>query len=107
MAVNESFTQYVKEQLEGMGEVKVRKMFGGAGVYMDGVIMGLIDGSTLFLKVNDSNRDMFEKKGMGPFKPYPDKNVSMSYYEVPAEVLEDREELKRWAAISHHIKKTA
>lgn len=88
-----------------MGEVRVRKMFGGAGVYVDGVIMGLIDGSTLYLKVNDSNRKMYIKKGMGPFKPYPDKDVSMSYYEVPAEVLEDKDELMRWAALSLHIKK--
>jgi len=49
----------------------------------------------LYFKVDDSNRPDFEEAGTGPFRPY-DDDRTMNYYEVPAEVLEDPDELKRW-----------
>ena len=62
-------------------------MFGGAGLYHDGLFFGLIDDDALYLKVDDSNRIDFEARGKGPFRPFPDRpEAVMNYYEVPGEV---------------------
>ena len=99
MAVSDEFADYVVEQLSTWGEVSVRRMFGGAGLYRDGTMFGLIADDVAYLKVDDSNRDDFLQAGSAPFVPYPEKVKSavMSYFDIPADVLEDREELARWA----------
>jgi DNA transformation protein len=98
MAVSEEFLQYVLEQLAGLGSVAPRRMFGGVGLYSSERIFGLIFGDILYFKVNDSNRGDYEARGMGRFRPYADKPLlSMTYYEVPADVLEDADECAAWA----------
>src|SRR2546430_16628164 len=65
-------------------------MFGGAGLYCDEFFFALIDDDTLYLRVNDANRADFTSRGMGQFRPYADRpELSMSYYEAPADGLED------------------
>ena len=102
MAVSDEFADFVVDQLSGWGEVSVRRMFGGAGLYCEGVMFGLVADDVAYLKVDDSNRKDFVKAGSSPFNPYPDKvkTTVMSYYEIPADVLEDRDELARWAQCS-------
>jgi len=99
MAVSDEFADYVVEQLSTWGEVSVRRMFGGAGLYRDGTMFGLIADDVAYLKVDDSNRDEFVRAGSAPFEPYPEKikTTIRSYYEIPAEVLEDPAELAKWA----------
>jgi DNA transformation protein len=103
MAVSDEFLDYVIDQLAGWGEVSARRMFGGAGHYCDSVMFGLIADDVAYLKVDDSNREDFVKAGSSAFNPYPekDKSVVMSYYEIPADVLEDAELLCKWAANSY------
>ncbi len=105
MAVSEEFVNYVLDQLSPWGEVTVRRMFGGAGLYRDGRMFGLIADDVAYLKVDDSNRECFEKAGSYPFNPYPEKAKAtvMSYYAIPAEVLENRDELVKWAQRSLDI----
>ncbi len=98
MATGTDYLQYVLDQLDGLGAVTSRHMFGGTGLYCDELFFGLIFGDTLYMKVNDSNRGDYEARGMSPFRPYAGKpQVSMSYYEVPPDVLEDGEQLVTWA----------
>ena len=82
-------------------------MFGGAGLYCGGKIFGLIADDIAYLKVDDSNREDFVKAGSSPFNPYPDKvkTTVMSYYEVPADILENRDQLAIWAERSHTVAK--
>ena len=103
MSVSDEFLDYVVDQLSDWGRVSVRKMFGGAGLYLEGVMFGLIADDAAYLKVDDSNRDDFVKAGTSAFKPYPDKAGAMSYYEIPPEVLENRDELSGWAQRSLDI----
>jgi TfoX/Sxy family transcriptional regulator of competence genes len=95
----ESFRQFVLDQLESL-DVTSRSMFGGTGLYARGVFFGIIAIDRLYLKVDDTNRAMFERKGMKPFKPYAHRPVTMKYYEVPVSVLESAPELERWARLS-------
>ena len=90
MVVSDEFVDYVIDQLAGWGEVLARKMFGGTVLYCDGVMFGLIADDVAYLKVDDSNQEDFVKAGSSAFNPYPEKakSVVMSYYEIPADVLE-------------------
>jgi DNA transformation protein len=98
MAVNADFLRYVLDQLAGLGRVAARRMFGGVGLYHEERFFGLIAGDTLYLKVNDSNRGDYEARGMRRFRPFPDKPYwSMTYYELPADALEDADECAAWA----------
>jgi DNA transformation protein and related proteins len=98
MAVSESYLAYVAEQLSGIGRLSSKRMFGGVGFYADGVFFGLLAAGGLYLKVDDSNRGDFVARGMGPFRPYSNRpELSMSYYEVPADIIEDAEALVEWA----------
>ncbi len=99
MAVSDGFLNYVLDQLSSWRGVSVRRMFGGAGLYRSGKIFGVVADDVAYLKVDDTNRDDFVKAGSSPFNPYPEKNKAtvMSYYEIPPEVLENRDELFRWA----------
>jgi DNA transformation protein len=102
MAVSDEFVDYVVEQLSGWGEVSVRKMFGGAGLYREETMFAVVADDVAYLKVDDSNRDDFVRAGSAPFEPYPDKikTTIRTYYEIPPEVLEDPDELARWAQCS-------
>ena len=99
MGVSDEFVDYVVEQLSGWGEVSVRRMFGGAGLYRGGTMFAVIADDVAYLKVDDSNRDDFVRAGSAPFEPYPDKikTTIRTYYEIPADVLEDSVELAKWA----------
>ena|SRR2546429_171540 len=98
MAVSSEYLDYVHDQLSGLGGVSSRRMFGGAGLYCDEFFFALIDDDTLYLRVNDDNRADYTVRGMGQFRPYADRpELSMSYYETPADVLEDPAQLVSWA----------
>ena len=97
MAISDEFVDYVIDQFSAWADVSARKMFGGAGLYCDGTVFGLIADDVAYLKVDDSNMDDFLKAGSSPFKPFPDKDTLMSYYEIPADILEDRDQLAVWA----------
>jgi DNA transformation protein and related proteins len=104
MAVTDDYLKYVLEQLAGLGRVSPRRMFGAVGLYHEERFFGLISRDTLYLKVNDSNRGDYESRGMQRFRPFPDKPYwSMTYYEVPADTLEDADECAAWARRSLSI----
>ena len=97
MTASESFIQHVKDALSGLGPVSVRRMFGGAGVYADGVMFGLIADDALYLKADDVSRQAFEAEGAGPFLyESRGRTIVMSYWRVPDRLLEDADELACW-----------
>jgi DNA transformation protein len=97
MGVSPSFRTFVVEQLSrATANVRARAMFGGVGIYSGDLFFALIDKDTVYFKVDDSNRAMFEARGMGPFQPAGPGGEVMQYYAVPEEVLEDPEVLRSW-----------
>jgi DNA transformation protein and related proteins len=106
MPVTADYLHYVLEQLARVHGLTSRRMFGGYGLYSDDAFFGLIDDDTLFLKTSDSNRADYESRGMKRFMPSPGQTPSgggMGYHEVPADVLEDAEQLATWARKSVEI----
>lgn len=102
-----SFRDYVLEQLAGVAHVHARAMFGGVGLYAGDVFFGLIATGALYFKVDESTRADYERAGMKPFKPYADKPMTMSYYQVPVGVLEDADTVAEWARAAIRVGKTS
>jgi DNA transformation protein len=98
MAVRRDYRDYVLEQLAALGGFSSRPMFGGVGLYCDEHFFGLIADDTLYLRVDDHNRADYTARGMRAFRPYADRpHLSITYYEIPVEVLEDAAQLASWA----------
>lgn len=91
-----SAQEFAIEQLGRVVPVTWKRMFGGVGVYHDALFFALLDDERCWLKVDDGNRAAFEARGLGPFRPFPDKPEVMSYYPVPDDALEDAESLRPW-----------
>lgn len=97
MGVSDEYLGYIVDQLASLGAVTARRMFGGAGLYLRGDFFAIVADDTLYFKVDDSNRGDYEAAEMGPFRPFGTRSYAMQYYEVPAEVLEDPDQLRKWA----------
>jgi DNA transformation protein and related proteins len=108
VSVSPSFRSFVLDQLARTTPgIRARSMFGGVGIYASDLFFGLVDDDTLYLKVDDSNRDRFEQRGMGPFRPYGEQGEVMQYYEVPEDLLEDPEALRPWVEASIGVARNA
>jgi len=97
VAVSPGFRDYVLEQLGASVRVTWRPMFGGVGLYGDGAFFGVVDDDVLFFRVDDETRPRYETKGSRPFAPMADEQPMRGYYEVPGDVIDDRELLAEWA----------
>jgi len=98
MPVSNDYRNFVLEQLATAGRVVPRAMFGGVGLYLDGLFFALIDDDTLYFKADDSSRQRYQAAGSRPFCPAPSRpDQAMGYWQVPADVLEDPDELVLWA----------
>ncbi|MCB9137537.1 MAG: TfoX/Sxy family protein [Caldilineaceae bacterium] len=93
-----AFVEHILDLLSPMGDVTVKRMFGGYGLFQEGRMFGLTSDSRLYLKTDAENRPAFAARGMEPFHfERKDKTVTTSYYEAPEEALEDEAEMMRWA----------
>lgn len=96
MAVSSSFKSFVVEQLGGERLIQARSMFGGIGLRMGELFFGLIDDDTLYFKVDDTTRPDYERLGSRAFDPFKNGQVMRGYYEVPGEVIDERDLLVEW-----------
>ncbi len=97
LRVTPEFRDFVLDQLARVPQLRSRRMFGGIGLYSGELFFGIVAADELFFKVDDGNRAVYEAAGSEPFRPVLDRPVSMSYWRVPLEVLEDPAELQLWA----------
>ena len=95
MAVLQSYRDFVLEQLGRVTPVTGKAMFGGVGIYAQGVFFALIAEDRLYFKVDDFTRPDFERRGMEPFRPF-GEDSALGYYEVPEDVMEDVAQLESW-----------
>jgi DNA transformation protein len=80
-------------------------MFSGYGLYLDGMIFGIIAEGALYFKVDATNKDAYVALGSKPFSYVGGgrKTISLSYYEVPEEIVGDRERIEEWVRESANI----
>ncbi|MBQ0760257.1 MAG: TfoX/Sxy family protein [Gammaproteobacteria bacterium] len=98
MASDTAFIDYLMDQLQWVGPVVGRKMFGGYGVFLEGLMFGLVIENTLYLKVDSNSKHDFEELGLPPFTySRGPKEIALSYYQAPDEALDDTDMLLTWA----------
>jgi|ERR1700722_7996556 DNA transformation protein and related proteins len=98
MAVGRDYLDYVLEQLAGLSRVRPRRMFGGVGLYSDEIFFAIITDDSVYLRVDEVSRADFVARGMNAFRPYADRpDISMTYFAVPADVLEDAGTFVEWS----------
>ncbi len=105
--MSQSFKAYILEQLEPLGQVRSRAMFGGVGLYHKDIFFGFLNsGDTLYFKTDPDSLPMYLERSMTPFEVdlktnnstnAEEKTPQYSYYSVPIEIIEDQEELTVWA----------
>lgn len=92
------FASHVVDIMQVIGPVYAKRMFGGHGIFLDGLMFALIADNSLYLKVDDETRPAFDEQGLMPFT-YQKKGstASLSYYQAPEEAMEDLEKMRDWA----------
>lgn len=101
MARDEAYIEYLRELLAPLGKISNKKMFGGHGIYCDGVIMGLVIDEAFYLKVDEETRQLFTDKGCEPFTyEMKSRRVAMSYWSVPDDAMESSEQMLPWAKLA-------
>jgi DNA transformation protein and related proteins len=108
MPVSDSFRDMLIEQLTPLGRVQIRRMFGGGGVFVDGLMFGLVQDDRLFLKADAGNRGMFEAEGMEAFVYHSKgKPISLSYWQAPERLYDETDDLITFARAALAAAKTA
>jgi DNA transformation protein len=92
----ESFKEFVLDQLHLLERVECKAMFGGHGLYCEGIFFGIIADGRVYFKTNPTTVSDYLERDMQPFQPN-SKQTLKNYYEVPVEILEDEEQLAGWA----------
>ncbi|CAL1691893.1 hypothetical protein MMB232_02048 [Brevundimonas subvibrioides] len=99
MAYDPDFGEWVREHFTALGEIEIKRMFGGAAVYAHGLIFALLDDGTVWLKVDEINAPLLKAAGSHQFT-YPTKGgemMSMAYWSLPEAALDDPKEAVDWA----------
>jgi len=98
MANRDAFISYILDMLQDFGQVKGKAMFGGYGIYRDGIIFAIVVDGALYIKADDKNRALFEENGLHQFSYIKKgKECFMSYYSASEEAMDDKDELYYWA----------
>ena len=81
------------------GRIVVRRMFGGEGLFRDGLMFGLVDDDRIYFKTSDESRPAFVAEGCGPFTFHMKRGEAIltSYYALPERLYDDPDELAEWA----------
>ena len=96
--IDDSLTVLLLDALAGAGAVTARRMFGGIGIFSDAKMFGLVYDDTLYFKADDTTVDDYDAADSVQFMPrVKGRAMSMPYYTVPAEVIDNPEALKVWA----------
>ena len=95
---DDSFKEFVLDQLGALPDVRARAMFGAHGLYQGENFFAILDDGRLFFKTDAATEKDFTARGMGPFTyESKGKKLTMGYHEVPPEILEQPPELVLWA----------
>ena len=96
------YVAHIVDLLQFFGPVESKSLFGGFGVFLEGLMFGLIAGNELYLKVDGQNRQDYKDLGLQAFSFRKNgKQFKMSYYQTPQEAMEDAELLSAWASRSY------
>jgi DNA transformation protein len=102
MSFDEGLCARVQEALEPLGAVTMRKMMGGATLYLDGTVFAILDEGEIWLKADSESDAAWDAEGCEKFSvTFKDGRVdTMNYRRAPQDVYDEPEAMKRWAALA-------
>lgn len=97
--IRSDLIEHLQDALTPLGPVVVKRMFGGAGLFLDGLMFALISDDALYFKVDGENRGRFEAEGMSPFSYVKagGRTAVMSYWQAPERLFDDPDEMLSFA----------
>jgi len=109
MVASDAFAEFLREQLAPLGRVTLRRMFGKSGVFCDGVMLGMVTENTLYLRVDELNRETFREAAAFPPLNYSKKGstIDLAFWRVPERLFDEPEDFLGWArealAAAHRV----
>jgi len=102
MAASAEFAEFLREQLAPLGHLTMRRMFGKTGVFCDGVMLGMVTDNTLYLRVDDGNREVFKEAEAYPPLNYEKqgRTLDLSFWRAPERLFDEPDEFVEWARIA-------
>jgi len=101
MAVSDAYLDYLKDLLSWLPQLRIKRMFGGAGLYSDDLFFAIADDGDLYLKADGQSVDFYLDGGSEQFTYESKGKLSrMNFWLVPAEVIEDTDALQRWVSVA-------
>ncbi len=101
MTSRNGFARFAAEQMRAAGTPQLRRMFGGHGIYVDGVFVAIVSDDRLFLKVDEQTCARFEARGLPEFTyQRAGRTQALGYREAPPEVFESADEMRAWVRLA-------
>jgi DNA transformation protein len=102
MAEAKEFATHIVDLLDPFGPCESKRMFGGFGIFHQGLMIALIADGSLYLKADDQSLGLFEAEGSDAFCYYKkDRKFKLSYYQATEDFFEQREATVRWASLAY------
>lgn len=102
------FIEHLRELFAPRAQFEARRMFGGWGIYLDGLMCGLVADGQLYLKTSADSRAAFEAAGSAPFVYTGQaRPITMSYWSAPEDALESPEAMAPWAERAQQASRAA
>lgn len=96
--MNNEFVNYITELMQSIGPVRSKRMFGGHGLFLDGLMFALISDNVLYFKTDGASVDQFKSKALPAFSYFKQgKEFKIAYYQAPEEAMENTDEMNYWA----------
>ena len=96
MQKDETLKDFILDQLIDLSHIVASPMFSSWGLYSDNIFFGIINNGRLYFKTNEITSQKYKDQGMKAFQPS-DKQKLKNYFEVPGDIMEDSDELLKWA----------
>ena len=99
MVASDGFAEFLKEQLEPLGRISMRRMFGKTGVFCDGAMLGMVADDTFYVRVDEQNRATFAEAASSPPLNYAKGGalIDLAFWRVPERLIDEPDELLDWA----------
>ena len=99
MVASPSFATFLAEQLAPLGHLTLRRMFGKTGVFCNGLMFAMVTADTLYLRVDDGNRDLFHEAAAEPPLNYAKggRDIDLAFWRLPDRLLDEPDEFLAWA----------
>ena len=102
MTASHDFAAFLSEQLQPLGRLNFRRMFGKTGVFRGGVMFAIVADNTLYVRVDEQNRAAFKEAQAHPPLNYAKKGelIDLSFWRVPDRLMDEPDELVEWARLA-------